>query len=357
MAIRPITQIMPKQNNIVQFEGKKKNSNQPKTSTTPMVKAVPLAVLIAMSPMTTTASNSQRLEVQNDIEMVESPVVNDIEQARVISQKRFNQIEPGIDLGVDLLNVNGKKQVKFTYIENGKNIDETTDNRFVKYNFTIVSDDGTKKSFKLKSVHSFIKDPYQSALITPKPVIIKKKAVVNYMENLNKQYPQDIKKVEYNRILAPTTGGTLQNNAKGDIMKDALPMENYGKYVGSQDFEGDNGTYTVRYYSTDENDNNAENVTIQREGYPELKVGLLVFHNDYFNKGTDNPTKISYGQITLNGANNSRYNIVDNKLALTLNQVKDILTKEQNAFNNAFAAVSISNDYGTTEKGAVYNID
>ncbi len=356
MAIKPVSQLIPKSTNLVQFEGKKKN-NQPKTSTTPMVKAVPLAVLIAMSPMATNASKNPTIEKQNNIEMLDIQAVNNTQQSgKVISTKRFNQIEPGIDLGVELLNMNGQKNVKFSYIENGKKIDETIDNRFIKYNFTIVSDDGTKKSFKLKSVHSFVKDPYQSALIEPKPVIIKKKAVVNYMETLNKQYPQDIKKVEYNRTLAPTSGGTLQNNAQGNVMKNAKPMESYGKYVGSQDFEGDNGVYTVRYYSTDENDNNAENVTIQREGYPELKVALLVFHNDYFNKATDNPTKIAYGQIMLKGAD-SKYNIIDNKLALTLDQVKDILTKEQNAFNNAFASVSISNEYGTTQKGAVYKID
>lgn len=56
----------------------------------------------------------------------------------------------------------------------------------------------------------------------------------------------------------------MQNVANYNIMKDAIPKKSYGKLAGSQEVTIGNDKYWLGYYSTDDNMNDAEMVTIKR---------------------------------------------------------------------------------------------
>lgn len=365
MAIRPISQIMPNQTNVIQFEGKKKEKNTPQPHTTPMVKAVPLAVLIAMSPLSSDAASNYRIEPEaNTIELVDVPEVNEIDEAqqsgRVLASKTFGKVRASKNLEIQLVQQNNKKNVQFLYTGYDNKITKTRKNQLVKYNFSLRSDDGTSKKFTIKNVHSYTDKELQkdfNSRMAPIPIVPNDKRVTSYMETLNKQYPGAVEVVQYNRVVGPSATGYLENNAGGNSMKTATPKASYGKNIGSNDFDGDNGKYTIRYYSTDGNENNAEVVTVQKAGYPELKVSLAVYHKDTFFSDYNNATQLNYGQVILVDAKNKKYNIVDNALTQAMDFVKQSLTEQGNAFNNAYAVLSLANNYGVTTKGAVFAQD
>ena len=365
MAIRPISTIEPKPTNLIQFEGKKKETPKPQPHTSPMVKAVPLAVLIAMSPLSNDAAANYRIEPEpNTIELVDVPEVNEISDAqqsgRVLSTKRFNRIFNINTLDVQLIQQNNKKSVRFVYTQPNGRTTVTNKNQLVKYNFSLRSDDGTSKRFILKNVHSYTDKELQkdfNSRLAPIPIVPNDKNVTNYTENLSKKYPGAVETVQYKRIVGPSATGYLENNAGGNSMKTATPKASYGKNIGSNDFDGDNGKYTIRYYSTDGNENNAEVVTVQKAGYPELKVGLVMYHKDTFFSEDNNATQLQYGQVLLVDAKNKKYNIVDNALTQAMDVVKQSLTEQGNAFNNAYAVLSLTNNYGVTTKGAVFAVD
>ena len=362
MAIRPISTIEPKPTNLIQFEGKKKETPKPQPHTSPMVKAVPLAVLIAMSPLSSDAAANYRIEPEpNTIELVDVPEVNEISEAqqsgRVLSTKRFNRIFNINTLDVQLIQQNNKKSVRFVYTQPNGRTTVTNKNQLVKYNFSLRSDDGTSKRFTLKQPHSYTDADLAKPASVRIPIVPNDKRVVAYMETLNKKYPGAVEVVQYNRIVGPSATGYLENNAGGNSMKTATPKASYGKNIGSNDFDGDNGKYTIRYYSTDGNENNAEVVTVQKAGYPELKVSLAMYHKDTFFSEDNNATQLQYGQVILVDAKNKKYNIVDNALTQAMDVVKQSLTEQGNAFNNAYAVLSLANNYGLTTKGAVFAVD
>lgn len=353
MAIQAIRQTMPRAN-AINFEGKKDKTPKHQPASSPMYKSVPLAVLIAMSPI---VSSSRGNDTSITQPITTTQIMSDNPTETILATKTFKQIEPGIDLKVDLVDRDNKKNVRFTYIDLEHGNDVTEDNKLVNYNFSIVSDDGSKKSFKLNRIHSFLKDENPSPYVEPAPIIINNKGLIDYLNKIKKQYPDAIKTETYDRTLSINPSGTyLRNNAEGDIMKKAQAKESYGKNVGSQDFEGDNGKYTFAYYSTDGNENNLEVVTVKKEGYPELKVQNALYQECVFGAGTKNATSIKYGQVQLVDANNKTYNIIDNALAEAVDMIKTSLS-EQNAFNNAYPVLSFSNKYGETPKGAIYAID
>lgn len=359
MAIRPITQTMPKQNNTINFEGNKKPSAQQKqTHSTPLTKSVPLAVLIAMSPLAMDATSNNRINREpNTIELVdvyetEKPNTTAVLQVpKIISQKSFNMgIHGNVNVRVLGSANSSNKSLQFDF---GDDL-ITNNNQLVKYNFSIVSDDGSKKHFSHNAVYCYEEAKPTATSI---PVILEDKSVIKYMESLKSKYPTAVKTITYNRTLAPNTGGYLQNNASGDIMKNAKPKVSYGKNIGSQEIDGDKEKYIITYYTTDNNENNAEVITLTKKGYPELKVGVAIYHNDKFGIVNTNPqSALQYGQVQLVDANNKTYNIIDNNLTVALDIIQQELTK-QKAFNNAYAVLSLSNQYSTTPKGAVYNVD
>lgn len=363
MAIRPVSQVRQGQTNLINFSGKQKDKTtnyQSNSSATPFVKAVPLAVLIAMSPLNANSINNNHVDTEIDnIEMVDNNAIDEIQQSssgRVIAKKEFNSVAGAQKLTVELLQNANRKSTRFTYNALGKNtvIDQ---NQIARYNFSLISDDGSVKRFSFKNVHSYTEQELNKEYGSPTPIIANSRAVLNYVESINKQYPNTIKTVVYNRKLAPTSGGTIQNNARGDILKNAKAKTSYGKELGAQDIDGDNGKYTVRYYSTDGNDNNVEVVTLQKHGYPELKTGLVVEHEDIISADSDLRKPFKYGQVILIDANNKSYNIVDDKLTQTMKLVKLGLTQENNAFNNAYAILLASQQYDMTPKGAFFAVD
>ena len=74
MAIMPVSGVsVNKKNNIINFEGKKnKEVTAPQRSYTSSVKAIPLAVLIAMSPVN--ASSANTISSQPNVETIENTV-------------------------------------------------------------------------------------------------------------------------------------------------------------------------------------------------------------------------------------------------------------------------------------------
>ena len=108
MAIEAISGVRNNGLNSVNFEARKGKKSSPVSNPTSTVKAVPLAVILAMSPMTTTnAENIMRGENQfNRIELVENPQT---QQSGTVVQSQTYKIDEARGVLVDYIDLDGMR--------------------------------------------------------------------------------------------------------------------------------------------------------------------------------------------------------------------------------------------------------
>ncbi len=359
MTIRPVTSVnLTNSYNQVNFSGRRKNlpdNSEPSRITVPHRLAVPLAAtVLAMCPMANASavqSEMSEFDSPAKIVMVESPNVSEGNETVVASKTfpsvkgpKFETITPKITL------INTKGGSGFDKIVYSESVSE--DGRHImdldykisalnRANYTLFGDDGSKANtltfydIELINEKSFVKSAPMYSDITSE--------MKNYIENALKSVDNnaDIKINTYDVGLRQTNM-SLQNVPNGDILKDAQPFENFGSLEGSSSITTKNGTYTIGFYSKDNNPDDAELVTVKKEGYPELQVKGVYVNNAYFNKNDSNPQKLLYGSVYLLGKDNNghrkHYFLIDDDLTAKL-----IAIFEQPAFKNALEYVDMRN--------------
>lgn len=376
MAIMPVSAVNAYQNNIINFQGKKnKESNLHSSTSSPMLKAVPLAVLIAMSPINAQSiNNTNNIDYNNNnIEYVEMPanslIVSNMHTTtpkdNILGTKEFfERDKAGTSEGVPvygefkLINSDKNKnnfesirlRVTRDYFDNGNKADfEGTIVGYSQVNFTIIGEDGVPVS-KASFNQIILKDDK-----TGYNIPISRPEMCGYMETLlsSPNNNTGIKKNVINRNLRPSPGGGLQNVAPDTswYQKAKERDEYFGSEIMSAKVQGTFGNYTLRAYNMNNDKSNFERMTIQKDGGPELIVNKLKQVNDKcFNYGYIG--NIVYHQLDVSRRNLGTHAIIDPKLFESL---KSVVGLEK--FNNAFEVQNVDETTIVDENAIVADLD
>lgn len=362
MVISPVSNVLTKNNYNVEFGSKKnkKPQNEVRSSSSGM-KAVPVIVLMAMSPLMANNINAaNRLGNENNIELVSD--INDQAELpkKVLREKTFKTgngdctlrfMSGNDDNTVSHINVRGtdSKGLPFNhYYDELNNI-----------KLDIVGDDG--------KICKTIQFPM--LLSHPAPSRINKnadKALCNYVKDfIDGKVETDLKsdiKVEnfYNKI-RPGANGDLQNvpNKTDWIKQGKLEHEDFGKtpegmpenvLVRTKDC-----TFAISPYTTDENNKEGfQVVTVMALELGKYKVAGLRTSKINLKCGDDVIDTFDLNTIELYKRNSKeKVRIVNDELFKTLLEVTN-----DTRFDNAFELHPItSSNIGVFGKGIVYQVN
>lgn len=349
MAIEAITSIRNNNSNNVHFEARKNKKSAPVSNptTSGTLKAVPLAVLLAMSPITTTNAESIMHSEANSnvIELSQSQNTN-----QVIESKAFenDQFKFKVSLERDSRNGNSHKIRIFTRTSNSLLSDYAYDGYVTNINNVNygVFDDTGKKVSQFNYKHVTVNDINNE--YTPQG--ISNNEVCQYVEQLLTKYNIDIKRDNRNFSLKMTPEGLLKHlTPSTNWLKETTGAytSKYGKIYNTGDIQTEDGPYRVYMHSTDGDDKNFEAVSIvNKDGTIRHRVSGIVACCATVAPILGNTTaELELHQINLIDPQGRQQTICNKELwnvLLQLSKVSD--------YNNAFSlkdvrTVHLSTDY------------
>lgn len=365
MPVSAISSVFTKSNNVnfTSLRSNKDKYGNDYDKSSSFMKAVPLAAVLAMSPLTTANIHAaDRIDnPAHNIELAEARGVDATEQTRkIISTKEFpSRAENYESVKVRLVNNTGG--AGFDKIElifrdrNGLEYDDGDLSNYVTeiatYNFAIISDDGVNQgTMPLNIVYS--KTPTLSSI---SPAAYAHDDVVNYIkEQLAKNPKKNVIPVNtYNRKLSPTLGGGLQNNPKKITINNAQGITvdpNSYTLADRKQVVGENDKYSLRIYK---NKNGGANlVTCEKASNPGklFRVALVGDFSANIEKNADSPSIATY-PLTILRNNNDGFGLMDSVLA---NELKKI--KATPLGSNAFITPAMDYEYALFGKGVLANV-
>lgn len=363
MAISPISSTSTRSNNI-NFTAKKQKNQEKFSNPTSnsLTKAIPLATLLAMSPLTAVNINSaNNTNASHNIEVVSINGAEDLtqNQREIVASKEFPyNIGSSAKLRVDFVNTTGGEGFdKIEVVTTGKNgvvYDEGEFNNVVKdintYNLTVISDDGVNQG----TISYNVINTKALGLMNDIPIVHDELA--QYLKNqlANNPKKDKIPVNIYNRKIAPTLGGGLQNNAKAVNINQAdgldINMSEYEKTAPSRVVKGENDTYTLRFYKGKLDGRNM--VTCEKSSNPgnEFRVAMVGNFSATFGKNEYSQTIASY-KLTVLRNENDGYGIMDTELGKELQKIK-----ESEIGGNAFICPVVDYEYEVFGKGVLANV-
>lgn len=361
MSISPVMSSSFNVSGSVNFGSAKKRKNQINVNHKSSANyTVPLAAAISMMPLNVIKAENPKnvyLEPQgHNIELVENYKDPDLlenprtanftlntqqnDEGRVIESKRFSSRKFSNYL-VKLVDEDGDpsnfESVKFQIIYKGEPLTAEKMKYIEKINYIVNSDDGTKITHP--PIRRVTMDAAAGATYNSK-------AVLDYLDALknDKRNNGAIKEINCNRDVCPKDFGILDNDARGDIMKNAQGRAFNGDTIFSADLS-DNGKvqYTLRYYKEmDEGTGKPKLVaTLQKPDHDELEI-FMVYSLDQCLSVTDEEYKfIKTGIVVLKDKNNKSY-YIDNP------EMVDVFTKVIETYpdlKDAYPILKGQNDY------------
>lgn len=335
MAISAVSGVSFK-NNYIHFEGKKKkHTGGEQRHSSPMRKAVPLAVLLAMSPLALEAQNNTTERPTISVTATHSKVLSD---PRVVDCENFNMGEgfysSNPELHLYYLNTDGNKsnveQLEAISGETSAKISYVGETDFhdiygvIKSlnncNYNIVGDDG--KSIGIWSFsYATITSAGGSGSYIMRPDVVN--SVKEFASSTRNNGAIEIKNINKDAVVGRLGMSTARTVDLSWIDETRKNNYNFGTKLKEINLETNNGVYKVNLYSSDGNNDDCETIIIERsdglrcklDGLRELKVQII--SPDYYN---DEYAEI--GCIDVSWPKVGKYTILDSKLYSTLVQIK-----------------------------------
>ena len=362
MSIHAISSVTNKSYSNINFEKRKEKPVKNQNVTSPM-KAVPLAALIAMSPLTTNnAANIMKAENKtNTVELAQAP------EEHII-----------LMYGDAFTSANGTKVTVMAL--NTKGGSDSYDKILLKAgNYTFEAKELLLRNAYLWSSNKVKEGPLKFKEVIAETEIDGKKerysfvdpTIVNYVEALvaqptNKSNIKNMRQADLNLVVANSKGDLLDltdENLKFYFEKFSIKRSTPGSlldnlfdeiYVGpfhqkrlwEQQVQGSHGNYTLRFYDDDGNFDNAENIVLKKDGYRDCSVegvvlvtGKLHGVDDAISTGTASVIHIGIEPLTKEDRyitddilaneiikiyNSSKYN-KSQKFPITINQTESNL--------------------------------
>lgn len=365
MAIAPISSISTR-NNYIGFSGSKSNKKGNNTSqNTGINKAIPLATLLAMSPLLVpNVSSSNKVEAFKP--NISLSIDASEQTGKVINSKEF--VSPNGTKRVVKFISNDNNNQNFEKVmiteswaaKNNMTAQAAYELKSIsKFNFNIQGDDGVATS-----PMTFLRLIAVSENNKPRKIADKDFCIFVANELASTRNNSQIEETNYKRNLRPTFDNdySLQNVPNKNILKDSKGMDMSDpvyKKKGSQPFEGDNGNYVFTYYSVGDADKcqvvTVKGVTKDGQAFPEMKVMANISNNanfDDFQNGEDTPQCFNYGHTVLVDSEMNKYNISDKSLAFALMAIAD-----NESFSSPYVVKGMTNRYMVLGKGTISHID
>lgn len=291
--------------NSIQFAGKHKKQAESRNLVRQSLMAVPLATLIAMSPMNVTAA--ERNSVFGDdaakVENVESALVDKESSISMVKAKDGSGVmvivkENGETYTLDLRSKNKDGNIQKIRLLVASENDDWQERKLEAkltgkgpvelrlhdlealqpVKFTIMGDDGFDK-FKVNLDQLYIKGS-KLGYSSEKLVDFIKDFVAGKVDGLKNDGAIKVNE-PIRRVLGVGYGGQLVNGAHSTTWMDdgRKESEAWGRTILSTDVNTMSGKYTLFAISTDENSEDFESVVIRKEGEGEFKVAGIKFVN------------------------------------------------------------------------------
>lgn len=379
MTIRPVASVsLVNRYNQLNFEGNKKkkqpqNNHNGVSNTISHKLAVPLAAtIIAMSPMSSSASNRYFDRIEDNVELREINDLDKYEQSgrKIINTKGYRFEKTYQKANGEIYTKNETRLINFVSTDNDDSTFEEinvaffddTDKAnpkllktydlkdFAVYNYTIVSSDNSASN-KFSLQQMFINDTDQEDKGNFTRDVISEKEICKFVRS-ELESPRNnsgIKITTYDRKIRPASSYDLQNVAPANTMKDAPPCD-YSKYkrLGSQDYKGKNGNYNITYYSITGADE-IELVSLKKDGGPALTVRANIPAKATFFAKDSAPQIIEYGIVELKDGDEKKHYISD----MDLTNALTIIYNDPASCYNVFTCKPGNKEYDVTPKGAI----
>ena len=272
--------------NNIHFEGKKNKEIQKPVHSANPIKAIPVAVLIAMSPLNAPNTNASPSPIpieatsgtnparpQNFIEYKNFKTDHNNIFVGLSKDKNSDKYKIWVDCNTQRLMSRDQMNGYITeYNENEYRIEDTFGYSVQSLNFDNIYVKDTQRT-------------YQSGALADKDVC-------KYVSDLISKYPTDIEPRYHRYVMQMVKSGNLEYktgaNNKFRTAKEN-PM-NFGTEMRTWEIETSKGKFRVKIYNNDGNKSNFETITIENlklKG-PELKVTELVAANSHiYNKADE----------------------------------------------------------------------
>lgn len=374
MAVLPVSNFGVKNNNNINFTGRKEkavhNENPDSYSSSSNLKAaVPLMALLAMSPLSTEQLEAANmLENPNTIELVEAPEVNGIyvveeavQKKNIVASREFPCVTENTNaMIVNLVNKNGGSgfdAIELVPVDKNNRIrNEVGGDRVLSINvcnFSVISDDGVNQG--VIPIH---KIAYKIPGTMGEYYMSHDEISQYIQQQLARNPKKDVIPVNvYNRKLGLTPSTTFQNNTKGNVLDRSkglnITSANYIKTRQPVTIKGDDGTYQISFYK-----NKADNkplVTLEKTTNPgnKFRVALVVDNIARFEKGQHSGKTARYTATMLETIDKNKIVLMDTKLGNALKQY----VKNENGSINFGTLSGWDTDYTVFGKGVISQID
>ena len=328
------------------FAGKPDKKPEGAKSSTPMYVKIPLATFIAMSPLapnTVTAQDKLPLPAQPEKVVVDNNRPQNRSAGKTLAVKTF-------------FNVNGEN-----YIVRTKDLDNDSTNfesilisqatpnsigsryeaeEISKYNFAPLADDEANNGFFT------VKGVKAQDIVDTQKVLIANDEFLEYFDKLA-QSPENngaIEIVNHNENLVPLPSGRVVISYEdGNLWKDAHQYVPEGEFMGHKILEGDNGIYDISIYNSDKQTLTAEEFTLKKEGYPELKIDKMIKVKSSFATNNMEPVSFETYQFNLKDNDGVTTIIYDKTLGEYMEKVAKSALYNKN--NVPFDKAEVAKDY------------
>lgn len=328
------------------FAGKPDKKPEGAKSSTPMYVKIPLATFIAMSPLapnTVTAQDKLPLPAQPEKVVVDNNSPQNRSAGKTLAVKTF-------------FNVNGEN-----YIVRTKDLDNDSTNfesilisqatpnsigsryeaeEISKYNFAPLADDEANNGFFT------VKGVKAQDIVDTQKVLIANDEFLEYFDKLA-QSPENngaIEIINHNENLVPLPSGRVVISYEdGNLWKDAHQYVPEGEFMGHKILEGDNGIYDISIYNSDKQTLTAEEFTLKKEGYPELKIDKMIKVKSSFATNNMEPVSFETYQFNLKDNDGVTTIIYDKTLGEYMEKVAKSALYNKN--NVPFDKAEVAKDY------------
>ena len=330
----------------LQFTGKNKNNTDSTKSTTRLGMAVPLATLIAMSPMTTVGTAN--IPDVNTV-ILESTMKDKLpENTNLLKTERYRGNDGIVRKLYYVNNKEGSNKVNDIYINDG-DLDGKRITEYKNVTLKLVGDDGVEaKTFKFPQLTVQATDDANSVYGYTEPNISAQLA--KFL--LSDENKTGIKTKNITKTLKAGRYGLENVNSQNTGWTKVKPEGSFGHPVAGWTRQVDGETYTINAYTTDRNKKDYEVVTIKRAGEPEFRVANLKNVTSSLIDAGAPIGDFSYNQITLlknKGTETAR--IFNDALFADLKELTN------DPANKAFKLEDVEETQIVDHKGNIYDVE
>lgn len=317
MAISPVASVSFRNNyNQVNFEGKNKKNNVDLHYASNTIKAIPLATLLALSPLNNVDAQTKSMSEVVNVQTYNNIVMGESSPAGLI----FRYLNKDSD-STTIEKITADSNEDRFYFENPviENADVKSVNNYV---LTLVGADGKTLGDINHSLVELRGMPNNEGRrkyipLTNEKIVNDITNFANSSKNNGAVEVRNIKKTLYGRpgrmpssLMKPDTSWMEKTKEKN---------YNFGTLLGFKSMSTQMGNYEIAYYSTDGNNDDVETLVFTRDDGVRFKLdGLRIVNLKFTGDDISDEEPVAIGCIDISWPNVGNFTIFDNELAVAL---------------------------------------